>query len=189
MHYGSVNNVRHVHCNVLMTVFVIMIVHVVVGCMSGYTGATCQCRGVQGRLVLNGYNEVIIEYFKALSSVTSPNEVFPALKFQYDSIFDQLNELFYPQLEIGSSSTSKSVALVLEPISASTTQKTRFTVNITFDCNEFNPDVIKDALLQHFLNWMPSKTILPSIQLTLKLPLLIVVLMMSPNPSPILKMD
>ena len=114
------------------------------GCASGYTGNSCQCNGLQGTIVLNGYSDVIVEYLKALN-MTTKLDYFDILHDEYQSIYAALTTMF--DSLIGLQSETKSSLLKLYTTTDQPPQ-TRFVIDITFGCSDYNPTMTKTTLQQ-----------------------------------------
>jgi hypothetical protein len=116
------------------------------GCLKGFSGQKCQCKSVLGKIVMNGYNQALIQFFKILSSLgLKPNSPLPDYLNDLSSLHTLINinvqDVMYQAMDLNKDS------VVLTTSSSATNEKeTIFELLIVFNCPESNPDVGEDQL-------------------------------------------
>jgi hypothetical protein len=141
------------------------------GCDTGFTGSNCQCRGVTGSIVINGYSLYYLDYASLLTTsngktIIPQSTLTSLLALQsYNSLYNAITNHVINEMdldhqlsvtfklgEIGLPSLDKSASLGIQsmttsPIDTITKQyPTKLTVTILFGCNEFNPSYTNDQI-------------------------------------------
>jgi hypothetical protein len=116
------------------------------GCMAGFTGEFCQCKSVNGYIMINGYNAVLEQFFSLLNQLglnisSKLPSYFDEFVSFHSSLQEEVRQALAEMMEIDTTSVVLKVGKDMTK-EANTT----FGLTFTYSCDIANPTVDTDGM-------------------------------------------
>jgi hypothetical protein len=111
-------------------------------CRTGFTGEFCDCIGSVGRVTINGFNAVLVDYFELNKSPLNNALQIDGLKPVYNVILNDILDAIVEMLQLD----NQSITMTLDAIPNANQNNevipfyTGFSITIKYGCNLYNTD-------------------------------------------------